>query len=665
MLILDQAALTKVLQTAGVQARAAWWEIVPDPTRWTVPVARRAERLLQKVAHDAIDSTTAIGSVLQSPGVSDDPQGSVDHAEEATVTGSATIGPTVLGSIGVALLVLADAAQTWTERRRQELRILRMRGAGGWLVACKGLLELGPPIVLGSAAGFASGDWLVRSYGPSSAIPAEVVHDALVAASLSTVVALAAASLVVGFAHADDTSRARRMVGLSIGGVTALVLGAAAYYELRSRGSGIVRSNVGSHVDTLVLLFPTLLIVGISAIVSQLVLHPRLIRRVSRRMPIGWWLAARRLASRRRRAMLVATGTAVAVGSVVFAASVSSTLRATITAKATLGVGAAQVVPLYGAGTLSPGSALEARSTRVLRTSEPTVVVAGHQPADVIGVDPSTFARAAFWDSSFSSRSLGSLLGSIAVDRTGSGAIAVLAVGGGFPDRFSITLATSDGRVTAPVEVVNRPTAFPGLGYGSTRPLLVVNADALIAIGASFDEQLWFRGDDPGLLDEVRAAGLDATVVRRASNLVSGDLQPQLWALGFLKVLGIVSAVVAVSALVLYHAAIGRRRAVGDSMCAYLGMSTRSALVASALESGVMALTGLVLGVGSSWLAVALVYRHLDTAPETPPAPLLRLDVAGAALGLLGVAVVASLTAALLETRRRRTSLDQVLRNAG
>lgn len=665
LLILDQATLTAAVQSGGVQPTVAWWEVVPDPARWTVPVAQRAGRVLQRVAGDASNPQTQLGKVLQTPAVSEDPQGSVAHAVEATVTGTATVGPTVIGSICVALLVLADAARTWAVRRRQELRILRMRGAGGWLLACKGVLELGPPIVLGSGAGLAGGYWLVRSYGPSSAIAGSVVRDAATAAGVAMIVALATVALVVGFWRDHDIRRTRRMVGLSIGGVIALVLSAAAYYELQSRGSSIVRSNVGSHVDTLVLLFPTLLIVGVSAMAAQVVLNPRFIRWVSRRMPIGCWLAARRLAKHRRQAMLVVAGTAVAIGSVAFAASVSSTLRATINAKATLGVGATQVVPLIGPDTLAEGSALEKRSTRVLRTSEPTVSAAGHTSSDVIGVDPSTFERAAFWDSSFSTRSLHSLLGTIAGGKTASGAIAVLAVAGQFGDRFSITLPTSAGRTDVRVEVVGRPTAFPGLGYDAKRPLLVVSADALTATGASFNEQLWFAGDDPGLLEEVRAAGLDATVVRRASNLVTGDLQPQLWALGFLKVVGVVSAMVAVSALVLYHAAIGRRRVIGDTVCAYLGMSRRSALVASALESGVMALTGLVVGVGSSWTAVVLVYRHLDTAPEVPPAPLLRLDVAGSALALLAVAVAASVTALVLETRRRRMSLDAVLRNAG
>lgn len=665
MLILDQTTLTRALQADGV-VTTAWWEIVPNVSQWTLPVAQRAEPLLQQVARDASNTSTVLGSALAQPTASDDPQASVDHAEDATVTGSATIGATVLGSIGIALLVLADAARTWTERRRQELRILRMRGAGAVLIGCKGLLELGPAIVLGAVAGFASSYWLVRSYGPSSTIPHDAVHDAFVAAGLGLAVALVAVAFVVGLSRQGVSTGVRHVSGLALGGWIALLLSGAALYELRSRGSSIVRSSAGAHVDILVLLFPMLLTVGISAIVSPLALHPRLIRRVSRRMPIGCWLAARRLATHRRRAGLVATGTAIAIGSVAFAASASATLRATITAKATLGVGAAQVVPFNGIDTLAAGSVLEARSTRVLRTSEPTVVVAGHHPADVIAVDPATFQRAAFWDSSFSSHSLSSLLASITVGKDGNGDTAVLAVGGGLPDRFSLSLSAGSGRVAVPVRVVNRPSAFPGLGYGSNRPLVVLSADAVPATGATFeDQERWFTGNDPGLLDKVRAAGLDAIVVRRASSLVSGDLQPQLWALDFLAVTGIVSALIALSALGLYHTAIGRRRAVGDSISAYLGLSTRSTLFASALETGAMALTGLVLGVGSSWLALTLVYRHLDTQPETPPAPLLRLDVAGAALGLIAVVVLATMTAAALELRRRRSSLDSVLRNAG
>ena len=78
-----------------------------------------------------------------------------------------------------------------------------------------------------------------------------------------------------------------------------------------------------------------------------------------------------------------------------------------------------------------------------------------------------------------------------------------------------------------------------------------------------------------------------------------------------------------------------------------------------------MLVLGLVLGTGTAWLAIRLVHARLDPAPQSPPAPLLRLDVASP-VAALGVALLTGLFVAVaLDVRRRRASLDGVLRRAG
>ncbi len=82
-------------------------------------------------------------------------------------------------------------------------------------------------------------------------------------------------------------------------------------------------------------------------------------------------------------------GVAVSVGIVVFGASVSSSLRATVRAKATLGPGASQVFTVDHPVRLPAKSPLTGVTSSVTRTSE-EVLVQGHEPADVLGLEPAT-----------------------------------------------------------------------------------------------------------------------------------------------------------------------------------------------------------------------------------------------------------------------------------
>ena len=219
--------------------------------------------------------------------------------------------------------------------------------------------------------------------------------------------------------------------------------------------------------------------------------------------------------------------------------------------------------------------------------------------------------------------------------------------------------------VSIEVQVVGRPGVFPGLGYLSTRPLVVLASSVLRGRGAQTETELWLDTDGSTTLDQVRAAGLSAPVVRRATARVDGSLEPQLWALDFLRVLGAITGAVALCGLGLYYAAIVRRRLVGDSLLARLGASTTNAVGATAAEVGGMLLVGLALGVASAWLALVATYAKLDPAPGSRPGPLLRYDAATVLAGF-AVAVAAAVgVAAALNLRRRLASLDGVLRHAG
>ncbi len=444
-----------------------------------------------------------------------------------------------------------------------------------------------------------------------------------------------------------------------------LALAGAAYYELASRGaSATVDSRGHIHIDSLVLLFPVLLLVGGAGVLSGLALSRRVLGRAGAGWPVPPWLAARRLASGRPRAVIVIIAASTSMGIVVFAAALGASQRATLDAKATLGPGSAQVFTLNEPGSLPSGSPLQGQSTMVTRTSEQTVVSNGHTPADVIGVDPSTFARGAFWDSSFSDKSLGSLLHLVSGPAQ-DGALPAIAVGDGLPDKFTLNLpAHAFSSATIPVQVVARAKAFPGFGYESAQPMVVLDRAALAKAGVTQKPQLWIDSTDPTVPKQVAAAGLEANTIVRAADLRSHTAEPQLWALRYVQFIGLSAGAVTICGLGLYFAAVSDRRRLSTTLARNMGLSRRRSTMATMAEIATMLTIGLALGAVLAGLAIRLVYSHLDPVPSDPPAPLLRYDAGWVLVCALAVVVVTVVTGLVIEARASRSSLPELIRRA-
>jgi putative ABC transport system permease protein len=666
--LVDAPTLTGGLQAGAANGIRVTWEYPPDGGGWSLPRAERSLGVLRVLASDAGNGSTTIGRVLGGGTAAVDQQSSLDHAKQAGATGNAFIGPVALGAAGVALLTLLMAARTWLDRRSRELRILSRRGAGPGLLAGMGVLELATPTVLGVAAGLVGAWFLVRRVGPSPLISSSAVASAaeLVLVALVAALVLVAAVVLAGVRRVgveDTPGRQGRGLAWEL---IVLALAAAAYYELASRGSSAAADANGHvHIDSLVLLFPVLLLVGGAGVLSGLALSNRLLRRAGSGWPVPPWLAARRLASGRPRAVIVIIAASTSMGIVVFAAALGASQRATLDAKATLGPGSAQVFTLGSTGSLPASSPFHDRSTTVTRTSEQTVVSNVHAPADILGVDPSTFAKGAFWDSSFAGTSLGSLLHRISGSAQGV-TLRAIAVGDGLPDRFSVDLPVGSGYSSAaiPVQVVARARAFPGYGYESDKPMVVVDRGALTKAGVTQTPQLWVNSPDSRVPAQLKAAGLDPSNTLLASNLRSRTAEPQLWALRYVQFIGLSAGAVTICGLGLYFAAVSDRRRLSTALARNMGLSRRRSTLATMAEIATMLTIGLVLGAVLAFIAIRLVYSHLDPLPGDPPAPLLRYDAGYLVLCALAVVVVTIVTGLVIEARASRSSLPELIHRA-
>ena len=665
--LVDEPTLTSALDAGGIPRVRVTWEYRPDAAGWTLPRAQSSLRALGGVAQAAANGSTTLGRVLDGGTAAVDQQSSLDHARQAAATGNAFVGPVALGAAGVASLTLLLAASTWLDRRSRDLRILSRRGAGPGLLATLGVLELATPMVLGAVVGLGGAWLLVRAVGPSPLIASSALVDAAELVVLALLVALAiVAAVVLAGARRVGVEDARVRHGRPLAWeLIVLALAGAAYYELASRGaSAVVDSRGHIHIDSLVLLFPVLLLIGGAGVLSGLALSDRVLRRAGSGWPIPPWLAARRLASGRSRAVIVILAAATSRGIVVFAAALGASQRATLDAKATIGPGSAQVFTLSQPASLPPRSPLQADSTMVTRSSEDAVAVSGHSPPDVLGVDPATFGRAAYWDSSFAASSLSSLLHRLSGPATG-GALPAIAIGDGLPDRFDVDLpARSYASASVPLHVVARAKAFPGYGYESAKPLIVVDRSKLAKLGVTQAPQLWVASTDPDVAAQVKAAGLDVITTVRAATLRSAAAEPQLWALRYIQFVGVSAGAVTICGLGLYFAAVSDRRRLSTTLARTMGLSRRRSVVATMLEIGTMLTIGLALGAALAVLAIRLVYSHLDPLPTDPPAPLLRYDAGYVLLCAAAVVVVTVVTGLVIEARASRSSLPELIRRA-
>jgi hypothetical protein len=587
----------------------------------------------------------------------------VQRSEAIVAAVSGAIGPVAVAGTGVALLLVAAAGSYWVDRRRVEVALLAARGVGPLAIAAKAILEMALWVVLGGLLGWLAAIGLVRLLGPSDLLDPAAGPAALARTGVAVAAGLALLGLVAGVRSRGMTERG---IGIRPGlaakvpwELGVLALAGLAYQRLTSQGPPVATGTEPPRIDLLLLAFPMLFLVGTVALAVRLLgLVVGRLRNAGAAWPHALYLAARRVAHGARLALLLVAASALSIGVMVYAATLTLSVRTTLDAKARTFVGSDVSVEGFTRDAAIPA---DLDATVVDRYEE--AQVAG-MPVMMLAVDHTTFARGAFWDRSLADEPLDKLVAGLAPGPAGT-PVPVVVVGRTLPDRFTfdLFLGTAGRSARLQAVVTERVRAFPGM---RANPLVVVDRRALGDLQPAKETLLWARGSREQVLAaldraDVRVVGV-VTEARQVLDVSS--FLATAWTFGFLQALGVLTGLITAGGLLLYLETRQRGRRAAYALSRRMGLSRAAHLGSLLAEVGGTLLGGFAIGVGLSLVAARLVYLRLDALPTVPPVPLLRAPVAAVAGTAAAVLAVTWLAAWMAQRSADRTNLAEVLRLA-
>ena len=577
------------------------------------------------------------------------------------------VGTISVAARGVALLLMAAAGMYWVDRRRIEVGVLSAKGAGTLGLIGKVLLEAAIPAGAAAILGWVAAVRLIKRFGPLGMLDAGAPGAALRQVVLMTVAAVALMAVVAGISARREGSPApRNDRGRWAGApweLAVAALAAASLYEILARGTSPVQSAGGAppRVDALLLLFPILFVAGGAGLAT------RGLRRLLPRLRVAGtngspavYLASRRLAAATRTALALVTAIALSVGILAYSGTLADSVTATSRAKALVFNGAP--LDLQIASDFSVPPALAAGATKVIRV-ERGAVIPNQGAVDLLGIDRSTFPRAAFWDRSFSKLSLSGLLDALAPG--GSASPVPIAVAGLTTPRSGVIVYFRENqpRPTS-FRTVALLQAFPGIR--TRTPLVIMDRRFLPGANTPKTYELWAKGDQATVDRAVKAAGL--TVINEVTaGQVLGvpEFRVLTWVFGFLRALGFMTGLIALAGLLLYLDTRQRAREVSYALARRMGLRRDAHRRSVVLELGGMLLIGFGLGAVLSWLGARIVYKKLDPVPALPPPALFRVPVLSYAATAVVLAAVAWVGAWWVQRSAERADVAQVMRLGG
>jgi putative ABC transport system permease protein len=363
--------------------------------------------------------------------------------------------------------------------------------------------------------------------------------------------------------------------------------------------------------------------------------------------------------------VLLVAGSAISLGILVQGQGLVSSLETTVEAKAKVFLGS-DVQGRVDYQTPVPES-FPMPMTRVVRRLQ----AGSFQPAggtfDLLAIDSSTFARAAYWNDDFAEEPLQEIVDKL--DDPGAPRVPVVLSGGSDRDPAFILI----DRQEVPVDVVARTDAFPGMS--SLRPLVVVDEAALLGALTlpanpfnvpSASTELWVRGDETAATHALAALEFPPTLVLTASEIE--DI-PYIAAVVdtfvVLNALGLAAAVLVIAAMLMYLQSRQRSQLVSYGLSLRMGMTHEAHRRSLVAELGTMLCSSYTMAVVLALVAVMLMMPMLDPLEAIPPGPLFVSPTVLVTVALGVLAVVTWLGGWLANRRARRLDLGEVMRLAG
>jgi putative ABC transport system permease protein len=640
--------------------------------RWNLPLRttdlppselKAIVREFRRVAREVTSDARGIGGELYElggfafePAISTLLPGIVRNAQERLEASQAPTGVVTAAArvLGAGLMVAAGLALV--ARRRSEVRALIARGAAPASLALRFVAESAAPAALGTIAAVVAGYAGVRAFGAAGAAEWTYVRGLTGEIALAAGAALALLGAATGAAVArEERSFRRRATPASrlvppVAGAVVAAGGVAAYRSLES----ISVADSGEPLAGSILLAP-IGVIAAGALAAGVLLRLVLpfAAAAARRRSTALFLAAKRLASgsAMTHALVIVCGTAL--GLTFFGLTVASSVRHTATAKAKTFVGSDLAVGIGPNPAPLPDLAFPA--TQV--TSIDTYLEGTARPVTLLGVEPESFAAAAFWDDEFATERLDDLL---ALLRDGGGTIPAIAVG--YDTGASVAISGSE---TA-IEVVEEAKAFPGMTPG--QPLLAMTVDSarrVLATGGFGvrSDQIWAKGDPDEVWQGLVEGGLGAFEPLTVDEVLdTPTIQSIVWSLGLLGGVGALASATAVAGLSLYLQARHTAAQVAAAMTRRMGMRRRAELLSWTAEIGGAGLASFAVGAATGIVTALVVHERLDVLPRLEPEPIFVLPPALVAIAAVAVGAVTAVTARRLQRRMDHAAVGEIMR---
>jgi putative ABC transport system permease protein len=571
----------------------------------------------------------------------------------------------------VALVVIGAAAVFAFTARKVEAQLLFARGVHPMLVGVKASLESLLPALSGGMAGTGLSFLLVRLLRSDGSLSRPAIWEAISRAGLGALVGLVVFGIVSGVAFTAISSAGSTRSHALARVPWELALVALAGYALHRIQTGGAFEQGGAsqvrHPSVFVLLFPVLEIGGVGMLLTR-VFKAAVDRLRGRSDGFRSWayLAVRRLAGGARLPLLLVAASALALGTLVEAEATVRSVQTTVSSKAHLFVGS-DVQAQASYDTPLP-ERFPLPITKVTLAPEAGTLSPGGETFDLLAIDPSTFARAAFWTSGLSDLSLQQILGRLS-ENSDTGLPVAIALNGAAPTS-GLDIETR----TIPIRTVATLDAFPGMVAGV--PLVVVDTGNLLRAIAGLADPLvetpgastefWVKGPTSEALPALGALGFGQDSVLTATQVEDiPEISAVVGSLLVLEVLGLAMAFLAVIGMLAYLAARQRSQAVSYGLSVRMGMSHsdhRKSLVA---ELAAMICSSYVIGVALALVAALVLVPKLDPLSTIPPRP--TFVVPGGPISLLFLALLGFVWLGAWLTNRRTRALDlgEVMRVAG